>query len=433
MGLKRQLSLLELTLMGVGMILGAGIYALVGIAGVHAGNSLWLAFAVAGVIAALTGLSYAELASMVPEAGSSFNYARHAFKNKDLAFLAGWLLAISSVIAAATVSLGFAHYVNALGINPVLLYSAIFVLFLSVFFNIKGLEIAAKVNDVAAVLEILGLIGVIIIGFALSPHINFGFDMPEGISGFFSAVALAFFAFLGFEVIANEAGEAKNPSKNVPLALILSVGISIVLYGLVTIAFTSMASYSQIVSFAQGSQGALASAVGLVAGAQALVVLSIVALFSTGNTVLLSITNASRTLYGMAVSKALPRLFSQTRNSTPVNALLFSGFVSLLLLFFAGIETVANAAVLGMLLVFALDNFAVIKLRFAEPHTKRPFKLPLNIANIPLTSLLGVLACLGLFAYSALQMPVALGILAGLVVLGLILKKVVGGSSSSAR
>ena len=419
--------------MGVGMILGAGIYALVGIAGVHAGNSLWLAFAAAGVIAALTGLSYAELASMFPEAGSSFNYAVHAFKNKDLAFLAGWILAISSVIAAATVSLGFAHYINALGINPVLLYSAIFVLFLSVFFNIKGLEIAAKVNDIAAVLEILGLIAVIIIGFTLSPSINFGFDMPEGISGFFSAVALAFFAFLGFEVIANEAGEAKNPSKNVPLALILSVGISIVLYGLVTIAFTSMASYDQIVSFTQGSQGALASAVGLVAGANFLVALSIIALFSTGNTVLLSITNASRTLYGMAVNKALPRLFSQTHNSTPVNALLFSGFVSLILLFFAGIETVANAAVLGMLLVFALDNLAVVKLRFSDSRAKRPFQLPLTIARAPLSAVLGVLACLGLFAYSAWQMPTALAILVGLVVLGLILRKVVSGFSSSAR
>lgn len=423
MALKRELGLIELTLMGVGMILGAGIYVLVGIAGVQAGPSLWLAFVVAGIISLLTGLSYAELASAFPKAGSSFNYVKHAFKNNSLAFVSGWVFIASAVVAAATVSLGFAQYVNSLGIAMQLLYSAVIILAIAVFLNIKGVNIASKVNDFATLLEVLGLVIVIVIGFGLTqPSISI--QMPNGLEGFFSAVALAFFAFIGFEVIANEAGEAKNPSKNVPLALILAIVISLVLYSLTAISFTSMASYEQIIGFAQTKVGPLASAVGIVAGGGMLLVLSVIALFSTGNTVLLSITAASRMVYGMSEGRALPKQFSQTIKSTPVKAILLSGLIALVLLFAGNIEVVANASVLGMLLVFALDNFSVIKLRFAEPKTRRPFKLPLNIGGVPVTAALGAFSCIGLFAYSAITSTDALLILIALIALGIILNKI---------
>jgi len=427
MALKRQLSVVELTLMGVGMILGAGIYALIGVAGAEAGPSLWLAFLTAGVISLLTSLTYAELAAMMPRAGSSYHYVREAFHSPNLAFLSGWLLIAATVIAATTVAWGFANYVSTLGVPLDPFYAAAAVLVLAVWVNLRGVRMTSLVNELATVLEALGLVVVIFVGLSLvgfSPILSA--EMPRGLDGFMGAVALAFFAFIGFEVIANEAGEARRPGRDVPLALLLAVLISAALYTLTAISFTSLLSYDQIVSLAESGKGPLATAVGSVGGGTLLLALSIVALFSTGNTILLCITSASRMLYGVATRQALPALFARTREATPVNALLFSGLVAILLLFAGKMEVVANATVLGMLAVFALDNLAVIKLRFEWPGAHRPFRIPLNYGEVPLTALFGFLSCVGLFSYSAALMPEAFAIFLALGLVGFILRKAAG-------
>ncbi|MEM0475747.1 MAG: amino acid permease, partial [Candidatus Norongarragalinales archaeon] len=136
MPLKRILSLFDAVMLGVGIIVGAGIYVLVGVAGVEAGNALWLSFAIAGVIAALTALSYAELSSMYPEAGSSYYYSKHAFGSHALSFLLGWFVAVAEVTGAATVALGFGAYFS--GLFPSVAAPAAAVAIIAVIFAINA-------------------------------------------------------------------------------------------------------------------------------------------------------------------------------------------------------------------------------------------------------------------------------------------------------
>lgn len=212
--LKRELSLTEVTLYGVGIILGAGIYALIGEGAGLTGNSLWLSFVIGAVIASLTGLSYAELASLYPKAAAEYVYVRESFGSKLLAFLIGWLILFTGITTVATVSLGFAGYFNGLFGIPMLLVAIVLIVLLS-YLNYLGIKQSSRINILFTLIEISGLILIITLAF-----LNFDtlrsvdyLAMPNGLEGLLAASALVFFAYIGFEDIANIAEETKNPQK----------------------------------------------------------------------------------------------------------------------------------------------------------------------------------------------------------------------------
>jgi len=216
--LKRELGLLEVTLSGVGIILGAGIYVLIGQAAGLAGNALWLAFGLSAIIALLTGLSYAELSSMFPKAGAEYDYVANAF-NKRLAFVIGWLVFLSGVLAAATVALGFAGYFAALTSVPLIISAVVLLVLLTVLLG-YGVKETARVAVIATLIEAAGLVLIIALGLPHLGSVNY-WEMPQGFSGLFAASALIFFAYQGFESMVKFSEETRSPETTVPKALVL--------------------------------------------------------------------------------------------------------------------------------------------------------------------------------------------------------------------
>jgi len=348
--LKRRISLFGVTLYGIGNILGAGIYALIGEVVGHTGNISWLVFIIASVIGALTGLSYAELSAMYPKSAAEFVYTEEAFKIRLLSFLLGWIIIFSGIFSAATVALGFASYLAALiGISPIFLvvtFAVLLIVILSLI-NFVGIRASTWTNILFTLIEASGLILIIIIGIPYLGSVNY-FVLPIGSSfgSIFSAVALIFFAYIGFEDIANVAEEVKKPARNLPRAIIYSIIVTTVLYCLTAISVVSILPYDEIAN----SQAPLSSVVSAVLGPIGGILMSFIALFATANTVLIMMIVTSRMMYGMARDKALPEGLSKvsTKFKTPALAVLATMILTIIplgLYFIGDISTVAEATV----------------------------------------------------------------------------------------
>jgi APA family basic amino acid/polyamine antiporter len=368
--LKRSLGLFEVTLYGVGVIIGAGVYALIGKAAGLAGNAIWAAFAIGAFIAAFTGLSYAELSTMFPKAGGEYVYTEKAF-NRKVAFLIGWLIVVGGVVAAATISLGFAGYLSVLFQTPIIL-SAIVLIFLLTLLNLWGIKESAIANIIATLVEVGGLILIIFFGLKHLGAVDYTQLPPLGFTGLLSATALIFFAFLGFEDIVRLSEETKNPKRNIPLALILSIVISTIIYISVAIAAVSVVGWQALST----SEAPLALVAQTAFGAKAFFVLAITALFATFNTVLVTLIATSRMLYGMAENHGLPKILSQVhkRFKTPWLAVVITGIASAAFVLVGKIEIVASLTDFALFTTFALVNLSLLWLRHKLPKAKRTFR-----------------------------------------------------------
>jgi len=390
--LKRALGLWELTLSGVGIILGAGIYALIGKAAGLAGNGLWISFVIGAIVAVLTGLSYAELSSMFPKAGAEYEYTKNAFGRK-IAFLIGWLIAVSGIFSATTVALGFAGYFNALFSTPLVLTGVVLIILLGLLM-LYGIKETALFAIIGTIFEAGGLVLIII--FAL-PH--FGsvdyFNIPSW-DGVFAAASLIFFAYIGFEEMTRMAEEVKNPERNMPLGLILAIAITTVLYILVGISAISVVDYHKLAI----SQSPLADVVSVTIGKEIFFIFGIIALFATGNTVLLVMVATSRLIYGMAAAGGLPDILAYVHptRQTPWVAIILTVLFSSLFFVIGGIEKVAAISNLTVYLTFIAINLALIRLRYEEPTLARPFKTPFSIGKMPVLPLFAIASCIFMIA-----------------------------------
>ncbi|MFB5620482.1 MAG: APC family permease, partial [Nitrosopumilus sp.] len=211
--LKRHMGLFQLTMYGVGLILGAGIYVLIGEAAGFAGDAVWIAFVLGSIVALFAGFSYAELSSVFPKAAAEYVFIKNAFKNNFFAFVIGWLTAITSIITAATVALGFGGYFAEFVDVPIIISGIGLLVVLSII-NFIGIRESSWTNTIFTIIEASGLILIIIIGFTIaSPEsVNYT-ESPSGITGIAIAFVLIFFAFIGFEDMANIAEEVKKPKK----------------------------------------------------------------------------------------------------------------------------------------------------------------------------------------------------------------------------
>jgi len=387
--LTRSIGLFEAVAYGVGIILGAGIYVLIGPATGLAGNSVWVSFIIGALISSLTGLSYAELSTMFPKAAAEYIYVKRAFKNDLLAFLTGWLIIFTGIVSISTVALGFGGYFKAIFAFPIFLSALILIILLSVL-NFIGIEKSSKVNIIFTAIEVGGLLIVIILGMSKIGTVNY-FEAPN-ISGVFGAAALMFFAYLGFEDIVNIAEETSNPQKNLPRALLLSIIITAIFYVLVGLAVVNLANW-QVLSV---SQAPLSFAVSTVLGPNGFSIMSYIALFATANTVLITSIVGSRMIYGMAKDNAIPNILSKVhkKTKTPWIAILTTMIFSMFFIFLGDIELIANITSLGVFITFALVNLSLIWLRYNKPNLKRPFKVPLNIKKFPVIPFFGLISCL---------------------------------------
>jgi APA family basic amino acid/polyamine antiporter len=387
--LKRELGLLEITLSGVGIILGAGIYALIGKAAGLAGNAVWLSFALSALVAVFTGLSYAELSSMLPKASAEHEYTRRAFGNR-LAFIIGWLIILSGIIGASTVALGFGGYFNSLFSIPPTASGFVLIIALS-FLLFYGIKESAWFAIVATLIETTGLILIIFIGFPYLGKVDY-FETPYGLAGVFQASALVFFAYTGFESIVKLSEETKAPEKTIPRGLLLAILISIILYVLVAVAAVSVMGWEKL-----ASSGAPFADLAFVAlGSNAFALLSVIALFATANTVLLMLLGSSRIIYGMADSSTLPGILARVHPSrrTPWVAIFVAMVLSVIFIFAGDIAFVANITNFTLFVTFFVINAAVILLRYKEPQMKRPFRVPVSIGRFTVLPLFGILFCI---------------------------------------
>ena len=193
--LKRHMGLFDLTMYGVGLILGAGIYVLIGEASGFAGNSMWISFGLGVIVAVFAGLSYAELSALFPKAAAEYIFVKNAFKSEFIGFIIGWLTAITSIIVGATVALGFAGYVIQF-VNVPITISAILLLVVLSVVSFVGIKHSAWMNTVFALVTIAGLIIIIFLGFTFESDTPVDyFDAPQGIGGIILAFVLIFFGF----------------------------------------------------------------------------------------------------------------------------------------------------------------------------------------------------------------------------------------------
>jgi APA family basic amino acid/polyamine antiporter len=419
MALKRSLGLPSLLFYGVGVIIGAGIYSVIGAAAGEARDGLWVAFAIAAVAAFLAGLSYAELSTMLPKAGAEYVYVRTALPRlRAAAFGIGVILTLANAATAATVAIAFAGYLQLFVALPELL-AALLALALCTAINVVGIREATWVAATCTIIEVAGLVLIIGAGFASDAFGSVPAPSPH--LGILSGAALVFFVYTGFEGLANLAQEAVDPGRQLPRAILFSLAITTVLYVLVAIAALGLvspdelaASESPLALVAEKSSASLATAVGWMA------------LVSTMNTALTTLIVGSRLLYGMAQEGDLPRGLGREsqRRSSPWIAALAMFVAAAALTPLGELETVAGLSALATLVAFIGVHAALIVLRVREPRRNRPFRIPGEIRGVPISPVLGIAACLALLTqFDAAVYAVGCGVLGGAGLLYLVARR----------
>jgi APA family basic amino acid/polyamine antiporter len=409
-GLRRSLGLVQLTASGVGLIVGAGIYVLLAAMADASGGGVWLAFGAAGALSALSALSYSELAAMYPRASAEHEYVRRVAP-PWAAFVTGWMMLAGLVVAAGAVALGFAAYVQVFVDVPP--RAAAWALLVAVcLIALSGIERSAGLAVVLSGIQVLALVGVVVVGI---PHVG-DHSLVAGASfgGVIAGAALAFFAFVGFDEVITMSEEVRDPTRTVPRALLLALGISTLLYMAVAVIAVSVLGAEQL----GASEQPLADVVSVATGGSGRRLVAVVALMATTNTTLLVVTAASRILYGMAATSAVPRTFrSLNRRQVPARAVLVCAGVAAAFAALGRIALVASVTDMAVYLVFLAVNATVIALRFRQPNRLRPFRTPLAVGRVPVLPVAALATTV--IMLTGLE-PAALLLGLGIVVLGLL-------------
>jgi APA family basic amino acid/polyamine antiporter len=396
------LGLGEVTAGGVGIIIGAGIYVLLGTATAHAGALVWAAFLMAAVLSLLTGLSYAELSSMFPSAAGEYEYTRHALP-EWMAFVVGCAMITGLVVAAATVSIGFARYLGYfIDVPPPV--ASLGLLAMAAGVAMTGVKQSARLTMALSAVQVGGLLLVTAIGI---PHVG-DVDLlaGRGIHGVLAAAALVFFAFIGFDEVITLAEETRDPTRTVPRALLLALGVSTALYVAVAIAAVSVLGAPALAASARP----LADVMAHVLGDRGATVVAAIAVITTTNTTLLALTAASRVTYGMAKASALPGAFARVHRTrrTPIRAIATVAVVAGAFAAFGDFAFIAAVTDFAVYVVFLAVNVTVIILRRTRPSLPRPFSVRGTIAGLPVLPVLG-LASVALMLTQLEPLVVAVG------------------------
>ena len=378
--LKRALGLTSLTLYGLGTIIGAGIYVLVGAVAGRSGMSAPLAFLLAGVLAAFTGLSYAELGQRLPEAAGAAAYAREGFKSHWMGRLAGFMTLAVALVAAASVARGGAGYLLQMVDIPLPFASgAVIIAFTAL--AAWGVKESVFIAAAMTVIEAFGLVLVIVVGGdalgdlparlgEMWPHAVW--DGADAWSGVMAGAFLAFFAFAGFENIVNMAEETKDVSRTLPRAVVLSIIISAALYMLVILI--------SVLRIAPETLAESTAPLCLVVDCEksTMAFFAPIALIATLNGVLIEIVLMSRVAYGMARRGWLPKLMADVHlhRRTPLKATLVVGAIVFALTSLVEFEILAKATSAMLLVVFLVVNLSLIRLKQIDPAPDLAFRVP---------------------------------------------------------
>ncbi len=419
--LRRALGTGLLTVLVVGDILGAGIYILVGEVARDVGGLVWLPFLIAFVLASLTALSYVELVSRHPHAAGSAHYVDIAFRRPLLTFLVGFIVAASAISTAAVVSRAVGgQYLAAFVDAPVVPVAVGTITVLSIVTWI-GIAESARANAVLTVIEVIGLVLVVVAG---AVGLIEGQSEPARLvesggaglstSGVLAAVALAFFAYLGFEDAVHLSEEVRDPRRAFPRALIGGLAVVGLLYLSVTVSVSMLVSSTELGDSSAPLLAALdAGPIPIPAK-----VFAIIAIVAVTNTALLALTTASRQIYGLAEKGSIPRLLGRVgRRSTPTISIVVVAVTAALLASTGDLRSLADTTVALLLAVFAIVNLTVLVARtrlsaVADEPVDACFRVPTFVPVI------GASACASLLVYTLVDGGAALFVRLGLLLLG---------------
>jgi APA family basic amino acid/polyamine antiporter len=406
-GLKRTLGPVSITAMGIGAIVGTGIFVLTGVAAAnYAGPGLILSFVAAGIASGLAALCYAEFASSVPIAGSAYTYS-YATLGELIAWIIGWDLVLEYAVGAATVSIGWSGYFadlfgGVLGIKiPAALMASPFsggivnvpamvIILLITALLIRGTSESSSVNNMIVGIKLLVILFFIIIGIGHVNPANWHPFLPFGPAGIFRGASIIFFAYIGFDQISTSAEETRNPSRDLPLGIFLSLAICTVLYIAVTAVLTGMVSYKQL-----NVASPVSHALILIGQNTAASVIAVGALCGLTTVLIVLLFGQSRIFFSMARDGLLPGFFSRIHPKfrTPYLSTILVGIVVALVAGLTPIDIVAELTNVGTLAAFILVSAAVLVLRRTQPDLRRTFRVPL----VPLLPILSIIASLILF------------------------------------
>ncbi|HEY0670362.1 MAG TPA: amino acid permease [Sphingobacteriaceae bacterium] len=428
--LKRTLTATSLVALGIGAIIGAGLFVRTAAAAAqNAGPSVTLGFIVAALGCALAGLCYAELSSSIPIAGSAYTYS-YATMGELIAWIIGWDLILEYAVGAATVGIAWSEYLNNLLVNvlhlPPIPYEwshspfqhsldgtygimnipALFIVTLLTLLLIRGTEESALVNGIIVIAKVGIVILIIIVGWGFINPVNHANYIPEpsvytdhqgithnfgGIMGILGAAGVVFFAFIGFDAVSTAAQEAKNPKKDMPIGILGSLAVCTVLYILFAHVLTGVATLEDFRT--TGKEASVAFAINkYMTGYEwlgKLVTVAILAGFSS--VILVMLLGQSRVFYSMSRDGLLPKVFSaiHPKYKTPYKA---NWFILILVGLFAAFvpgDIVGDMTSIGTLFAFMLVCLAVIVLRKTNPELPRQFKTPW----VPFVPILGIIVC----------------------------------------
>jgi APA family basic amino acid/polyamine antiporter len=431
--LKRTLGSVNLVALGIGAIIGAGLFSITGgAAAYNAGPSVTISFIIAAIGCAFAGLCYAEFASMIPVAGSAYTYS-YATMGRVMAWIIGWDLVLEYAVGAATVSISWSRYlvkfldhfnlhlppqlvmspfdsvtqIDGTVVSGIINLPAVFIVVLMSLLLIKGTKESSSVNNIIVALKIVVVLVFIILGWNyINPEnykpympVNTGTFGEYGISGIIRAAAIIFFAYIGFDAVSTAAQEAKNPKRDMPIGILVSLAICTVLYILFAHVMTGLAHYTEF----KGQDGIAPVAVAIehtpYGWLKQSIILAILAGYSS--VILVMLMGQSRVFFSMSKDGFLPPVFSRVhpKFQTPWKSnLLFGLFVSLFAAFVPA-RVVGEMTSIGTLFAFVLVCIGVIVLRKQQPDAPRGFRTPL----VPLVPILGVLSCLGMMAFLPLD------------------------------
>ncbi len=446
--LARTLGLFDAVMIGVGAMIGAGVFVLTGIAAGEAGPAAIIAFALNGIVTMFTAFSYAELASAIPEAGGGYSFVKRAMP-AGLGFLAGWMLWFAYTVACALYAVGFGGYfvellgsywpaaqsllIGVLGHHATVAVVTFLICAFFISLNFLGADVTGKAENVVTMAKLVVL--VIFIAFGLialfrRPDAFAAFKpmFPKGLGGVIVAMGLTFIAFEGYDLIATVSEEVKQPTKNIPRATFLSLGIAVTIYLLILLVAIGAVdpskfdvhgtTYNQLPPELEIYEAldpndpeinasweilGIYKETGIVRAAEnfmprlgvALIVLG--GLFSTMSALNASVLASSRVGFSMGRERMLPEVLGaiHPRRRTPHVAVLATGLIIVIMAVGLPLEVIGSGASLMFLLSFALTNGAMIVIRVREPNLPRGYKAPL----FPLLPILGIICNLGLAIY----------------------------------
>jgi APA family basic amino acid/polyamine antiporter len=320
--LKREIGLFGATALGIGAIIGSGIFIVTGIVAGIAGPAMIFSVLIAGVITVFSAMSVAELGAYLPEEGGTYAYAQKLI-SPFAGFIAGWVWIFSNIFVGAAVSLGFAHYFVTLFPSIPVKIIAVAICLVFIFINYIGLKESIIFNNILVMLKVLILLFFVAFGLGFFRPGNFTPFAPEGSMGILSGAALIFFAYTGFARVTIMAEEVKDPEKTIPRSIYLALGISTVIYLLVSIIAVGLAGAPALAQ----SSSPLADAIGSTGSTRALLMISLGAMIATASVLLTTVMGISRIIFSMARSQDLPLLFGRIhpRFGTPHYAIAITG------------------------------------------------------------------------------------------------------------